>query len=278
MAGGGDRCAAVGDDTTDGGDGADIVLGDNGTVTGARGQPDREPEPERRRAATAASAAGRRRPDLRRRRRRHAVRRRATATSCTATAARTSVHGETGADEAWGDADSDDALRRHRGRRGLRQRRGRRRARLRRGPTSWSAVTPTRRGKDTGDRLFGGPDNDRIYGDDVTITLGGNGRFDASDAVSFVPSADPTTYGDDVADGGTGLDEIHGQDGGDELWGAEDHDQIFGELGSDDLHGEGGPDYLVGDRGTITPGPRDVVAPGGRLGARHPEGLTRARP
>ena len=107
------------------------------------------------------------------------------------------------------------------------------------------------------------PDNDRIYGDDVTIALGGNGRYDASDAVSFVPSADPTTYGDDVADGGTGLDEIHGQDGGDELWGAEDHDQIFGELGSDDLHGEGGPDYLVGDRGTITPGPRDVVAPAG---------------
>ncbi|HEX5993722.1 MAG TPA: hypothetical protein VFY84_01135, partial [Jiangellales bacterium] len=78
---------------------------------------------------------------------------------------------------------------------------------------------------------------------------------------TFLPTSDTTTYGDDVGDGGTGLDEMHGQDGGDTLYGAEDHDQIFGELGADRLQGQGGPDYIVGDRGTITPAARDVAVP-----------------
>ena len=261
VAGGGDPLTAVGDDTTDGGDGADIILGDNGTVTGAVGS--RTANPSQSVGVRDSSLGGGAGDDrIYGEGGNDTLYGGADRDLLHGNDGEDVVHGETGADEAWGDADSDELF----------------------GGTEDDVVFgngadddvhgsegsdllvgghPDPSGKDTGDRLFGGPDNDRIYGDDVTITLGGNGRFDASDAVSFVPSADPTTYGDDVADGGTGLDEIHGQDGGDELWGAEDHDQIFGELGSDDLHGEGGPDYLVGDRGTITPGPRDVVAPAG---------------
>ena len=267
---GADPAKKVGDDFTDGGGGNDIVLGDNGTVTGPAGSRVANPSQS---AGVADSSLGGGDDD-------DQVYGEGGADTEYGGAGRDllhgnngadTIHGQTGSDEAWGDADSDTLF----------------------GGTEDDVVFgngaddklhgqegadllvgghPDPTGKDTGDTLFGGPENDRIYGDDVTIEPGGNAKFDAGDAVSFLPSADPTTYGNDVADGGTGLDEIHGQDGEDQLWGAEDHDQIFGELGSDQLHGEGGPDYLVGDRGTIGPGPRDVVAPPGGWKPGTPQG------
>ena len=118
-------------------------------------------------------------------------------------------------------------------------------------------------GADTGDELYGGPDHDRAFGDDVTVALGMNGRLDALDAVTIAPSVDASTFGGDVGDGGTGRDEMHGQDGSDLLYGAEDYDQVFGELDADRLIGGAGPDDLVGDQGTISPSARLVAPPAG---------------
>ncbi|HEY1105899.1 MAG TPA: hypothetical protein VGE78_07095, partial [Agromyces sp.] len=124
-------------------------------------------------------------------------------------------------------------------------------------------------GYDAGDTMYGGPDDDRAFGDDVTIIVdaGFNGAFepglDSLDEVVFAPSPVVGTYGDDIGDGGTGLDELHGQDAADRLYGADDYDQIFGELAGDHLVGGGGPDDIVGDQGTIAPPAREIEAPAG---------------
>ncbi len=258
---GADAAKRVGDDTTDGGAGEDIVLGDNGTVTGPADN--RQAQPHETNGVDDSSLGGGAGDD------------RIYGEGGDDTlfggedrdllhgnGGEDTVNGQTGADEAWGDADSDTLY----------------------GGTDADVVFgngadddvhgqegddllvgghPDPNGGDTGDTFFGGPDDDRIFGDDVTIAVGGNNRYDASDEVSFVPSGDASTYGGDLGDGGTGLDEMHGQDGEDTLFGAQDHDQIFGELGSDQLHGEGGPDYIVGDRGTVTPRSQNVTAPAG---------------
>ncbi|WP_022890574.1 calcium-binding protein [Agromyces italicus] len=126
-------------------------------------------------------------------------------------------------------------------------------------------------GKDTGDRLTGGTERDRLYGDDVSITPGMTGITSDSD-VSFSPSADSSTYGRDTGDGGPGQDELHGQDEVDTLYGAGDYDQVFGELAGDFLVGGPGPDDLVGDQGTMSPEARHVQPPAGGWAPGTPKG------
>ncbi|MHB0986531.1 MAG: putative Ig domain-containing protein [Sulfuricella sp.] len=107
-------------------------------------------------------------------------------------------------------------------------------------------------GKD--DIIFGGKDNDKIWGDDVTVA-----------------DLDPTYNGNDYLDGGDGNDQIVGGgkddtliggDGNDSLWGDNDetnlpeqyhgNDFLYGGIGSDQLVGGAGNDYLEGGTGDDT--------------------------
>ena len=107
-------------------------------------------------------------------------------------------------------------------------------------------------GKD--DIIFGGKDNDKIWGDDVTVA-----------------DLDPTYNGNDYLDGGDGNDQIvgGGKDdtliggaGNDSLWGDNEeanlpeqyhgNDFLYGGAGADQLVGGAGNDYLEGGTGDDT--------------------------
>lgn len=262
--------AAAGADTADGGPGADVVLGDNGAITGAIGA--RAAQPSETEGVGDPSLGGGDGDDR--------VYGEGGADTLLGGADRDllhgnggedTAHGETGADEVWGDAEADTLF-------------GGTDGDVVLGNAGSDAVhgqegidlvigghySPS--GADAGDTLFGGPDADRAYGDDVSIDAGMNGRLDPTDVVTFTPSNDPSTYGDDLGDGGTGQDELHGQDGADELHGADDYDQVFGELSGDRLIGGAGPDDLIGDQGVIGPVARLVEAPSGGWDAGTPNG------
>ncbi|MBW3668521.1 MAG: hypothetical protein KY443_04835 [Actinobacteria bacterium] len=59
-------------------------------------------------------------------------------------------------------------------------------------------------------------------------------------------------WGNDVMEGNAGDDAMWGQDGNDELWGNGEDDDLFGELGNDRAFGGPGEDSLIGDRGGVT--------------------------
>ncbi|WP_137843520.1 calcium-binding protein [Microbacterium sp. 2FI] len=264
LIGDGDGAAGAGTtgaDTADGGSGDDIVLGDDGTIGGSPGA--RVPAPSETDGVGDPSlgggegadriygeggddfAYGGGGDDL-----------------VHGNGGTDELHGETGDDEVWGDADADLGF----GGTGDDVVLGNAANDVLHGQEGIDLVVGgnlSTSGADTGDEMYGGPDHDRAFGDDVTVAIGLNGQLDALDAVSIEPSNDVSTYGDDVADGGTGRDEVHGQDGDDLLYGAEDYDQVFGELGDDRLIGGAGPDDLVGDQGTIAPAARVVATPSG---------------
>lgn len=260
---------ATGADRADGGSGRDLVLGDNGMVSGAVGARIAHPSET---VGSADPALGGGDDDDR-------VYGEGGADLVTGGGGRDLLHGnggadtvqgETGDDEAWGDGDADlvqggpgkDVLYGNAG------------ADTVDGQEGIDLVIGGHYGlasPDAGDRVTGGPEADRLYGDDVSIDPGMNG-VDALDAVTFSPSSDASTYGADTGDGGPGQDELHGQDAADTLYGADDYDQLFGELAGDRLVGGAGPDDLVGDQGTIAPEARHVEPPAGGWDARSPNG------
>ncbi len=71
----------------------------------------------------------------------------------------------------------------------------------------------------------------------------GTGTEAACDLVGA--SGDDRLYGDDGDDG------LWGQDGDDVLYGGAADDDLYGELGDDELYGESGQDAILGDRGGV---------------------------
>ncbi|HEX5995331.1 MAG TPA: calcium-binding protein, partial [Jiangellales bacterium] len=167
---GGDAKEAVGNDTTDGGAGGDIVLGDNGTVTGSPGS--RAAQPSETVGVGDASLGGGPGDD------------RIYGEGGGDTlyggpggdllhgnGGEDVVHGQTGADEAWGDADHDELF----GGPGGDVVFGNAADDDLHGQEGVDLLVgghPDPAGKDTNDHLFGGPEDDRIFGDDVTIAAG----------------------------------------------------------------------------------------------------------
>ncbi|MFE6967517.1 calcium-binding protein [Agromyces sp. NPDC057679] len=262
--------ATMGGDTADGGNGDDIVLGDNGTVDGGPGA----------RVAHPSETVGVGDPSLGGGAGADRVYGEGGADNAYGGSGADLVHGnggadhlygETGDDEVWGDGGDDfgyggpggDVVF---GNAGSDQLHGQEGGDLIVGGHYGLS------GADVGDTMYGGPDDDRAFGDDVDIDGGANGVLDALDDVSITPSGDPNTYGPDLGDGGTGSDEFHGQDAADRLYGAEDYDQLFGELSGDRLIGGAGPDDLVGDQGTIAPPARLVAPPSGGWQPGSPNG------
>ncbi|MBM7831219.1 Ca2+-binding RTX toxin-like protein [Agromyces cerinus] len=260
--------STMGGDTAAGGDGADLVLGDNGTIDGGPGA----------RVAHPSETAGAGDPRLAGDGGADRIYGEGGADFAYGGAGPDLVHGngggdqlngETDDDEVWGDADADfgfggpgdDVVF---GNAGGDQLHGQEGIDLIIG--GHDDLT----GADVGDTMYGGPDDDRAFGDDVDIDI--EGTLDALDDVTITPSADSSTYGPDTGDGGTGSDEFHGQDAVDTLYGAEDYDQLFGELDGDVLVGGAGPDDIVGDRGVMSPAARAVEPPDGGWDPRTPNG------
>lgn len=110
--------------------------------------------------------------------------------------------------------------------------------------------------------VHGEEGDDTIKGGAYSVVQGGDGD-DTIDTTG------------DIADGGTGDDEItggpsdqklkgddgddtiHGGDGGDLLYGGKDNDVLYGEEGADQLYGNSGDDKLYGgpDEDTLSGGP-----------------------
>ncbi|MEY2477885.1 MAG: hypothetical protein QOG87_3200 [Actinomycetota bacterium] len=116
--------------------------------------------------------------------------------------------------------------------------------------------------RDTGDFLYGGPGADYQLGDNGTLTRSvladGYQRFVEANsativrvAVRFDVGGSTLASGDDWIEGNDGDDYQWGQDGNDELHGNNDNDDMFGELGNDRMFGEAGQDAMLGDRGGV---------------------------
>ena len=116
-------------------------------------------------------------------------------------------------------------------------------------------------GTDGVDRIYGGLDNDTLWGQDGNdvleggggddVTLGGNGN----DIITDLDGADNLKGGpgDDAIDGGPGNDLISGNDGADfinggandnEEFGGEGNDYIMAGAGTDAPFGDGGDDWM----------------------------------
>lgn len=107
------------------------------------------------------------------------------------------------------------------------------------------------------DQLFGEAGNDKLYGEDGDDLLhGGAGRDrlygqDGHDVI-FGGTGDDRLDGgggNDLLRGLAGNDRLAGGAGADCLWGGEDHDTLFGDDGDDRLYGGKGHDRLCGGAG-----------------------------
>ena len=97
---------------------------------------------------------------------------------------------------------------------------------------------------DTGDVLRGSDGVDVLLGDNGTI---GAGRVVTRfDDAKTADADDDLVSGGDVVSGGRGTDVLQGQGGNDVLHGDDDADQLQGNAGSDELYGDAGTDALVG--------------------------------
>lgn len=124
------------------------------------------------------------------------------------------------------------------------------------------------------DRLSGGGGNDWLYGDVYRERVSQAGVNTSTGAyVNGSNTNDVTNYGDDVLNGGQGVDYLFGTGGNDDLIGgtgadwlfgdetagaytfaADTHgdDHLFGEQGNDNLYGNGGADFMAGGDGDDT--------------------------
>ena len=122
---------------------------------------------------------------------------------------------------------------------------------------------------DEDDDLYGGTEDDRLYGDNVGVS---GSPITSGLVIVVLHGATAGHFGGDTLDGGANEDEGHGQDGTDHLYGGTEADQLFGELGGDFLYGQADPDFLFGDKGTATPAARNITAPPGGWPAGTPAG------
>jgi Ca2+-binding RTX toxin-like protein len=107
------------------------------------------------------------------------------------------------------------------------------------------------------DSLFGGEDNDRLFGeggadtvdggagDDLAFGNGGEDSVSGGSGADFVIGED----GDDALDGGPGADLVAGGSGADTLLGGTGDDLLDGGAGDDALHSGAGADILFGRDG-----------------------------
>ena len=108
----------------------------------------------------------------------------------------------------------------------------------------------TIQGREGNDRVCGGAGDDMIRG--------GSGLAESDDEDGFGPNP-PIDSGDDLLDGGPGIDRVHGTGGNDRVFGGGDHDSVLGGSPGSDLM-EGGPgDNDVCSRAEL---PRDGGAGG----------------
>lgn len=107
------------------------------------------------------------------------------------------------------------------------------------------AGSDTLAGAALADIILAGAGEDRISGREGSDTLSGG---EGADSVAGGPGDDLIAgdAGIDALDGGSGNDTIDGGDQADSLFGAEDHDVLFGGLGADNLDGGSGNDTLDG--------------------------------
>ncbi len=118
-------------------------------------------------------------------------------------------------------------------------------------------------GGEGADWVGGGPGADRMFGDATGLlgvwdgatgtvrALAAHDGFAPGD-YGIVVEAAPALAGDDVLEGGEGLDSLFGGMGDDTLSGGADGDHLEGEAGSDRLEGGEGDDVLWGDRSPAT--------------------------
>jgi Ca2+-binding RTX toxin-like protein len=128
------------------------------------------------------------------------------------------------------------------------------------------------------DQLYGGPDDDGIFGQLGNDVIRGNGGADqlhgGLGGDRIVGGAD-----DDLIEGDAGNDRLRGSAGDDVLIGAEGDDDLNGNAGRDLLRGGDGADTLNGGGNDILlgeGGADDLVGGGGRdlmIGGRNDDGL-----
>jgi len=97
-------------------------------------------------------------------------------------------------------------------------------------------------GGDGNDQLYGGEDSDKLYGDQGNDSLEGEAGNDFLDG----------GFGDDQLLGGENNDELYGRLGQDILDGGSGNDTLFGNDGNDELYGNNGDDLLVAGEGNDT--------------------------
>lgn len=147
------------------------------------------------------------------------------------------------------------------------------------------------------DRLIGGEGDDWLYGDVYREHVSQAGVDATTGAyVNGTNINDVENYGDDVLNGGEGVDNLFGTGGKDDLLGgagadwlfgdetagaydfaAETHDSdnLFGEGGNDNLYGNGGADFMSGGDGDDTlVGDSSSSAAAGVLGGAYHGGDT----
>ncbi len=104
---------------------------------------------------------------------------------------------------------------------------------------------------DDGDTIHGDADEDVILGDNGVRSTGGTVTMFDIPFLDASPAPSATTAGDDVLNGGDDADRIYGQSGRDTVHGNADDDVAEGNSGADDVYGDAGEDDLFG--GTTLP-------------------------
>jgi Ca2+-binding RTX toxin-like protein len=105
--------------------------------------------------------------------------------------------------------------------------------------------------KNGGDRLIGNSFDDIIYGDNAYITR------NAANVVEKVEELLPLKGGDDTIEGGSGQDTLYGQGGDDLIVGGSSTAGV--PDGTDYIYGGAGNDAIAGDNASIDPATREVV-------------------
>jgi Ca2+-binding RTX toxin-like protein len=122
--------------------------------------------------------------------------------------------------------------------------------------TDYDAANPGPNGQ-VGDRIFGGLDNDTLWGGRGNDNLEGGGGDDVTlgglgnDIITDLDGADVEKGGpgNDAIDGGTGDDLVLGGDGSDFTNGGANDNETFGGPGTDFINAGAGADAVFGDGG-----------------------------
>jgi Ca2+-binding RTX toxin-like protein len=131
---------------------------------------------------------------------------------------------------------------------------------------------------DTGDRMYGQApnaatalaDDDFLFGDNGVIDRCPSGGRDACSwsSESYGPFGSPAKRfftllgesvaatnhdGNDIMQGNSDSDQLYGENGNDNMHGNDAMDRMWGGYGADDMFGDAGVDSMIGDRANVTP-------------------------